>query len=397
MNGRRSPERLLDAWLATEAPPRPPAGLRDDIVHATARIRPRPGWLARLKGNHMDVIVGGRARRDLRLIPMLALLGLLLVALVGAAVVGSRLLEQPRVDLPVQSRMALPAPVVQVVAGDDAVWVATTTDPPLQALWPEAIHRVDLATGAVETVVDDLPDGIVTFAVFEGSIWGSYGDGGQAIRWDAKTGERLETIPLGAGPLEPLAAYGWVWYQNFDDGTVTRIDPATGTPTTISTGWVQGPRALAAGGGLVWAVSPSADWAIGIDPSTATIATQIRNLSFLQSCGIGFALERVWVFQCEDARAELFDSSTGESVGLFEPPNASGLGGVFEHDGRAWVHVHSGAQDVSIVAVDPTSLDVIAAYETGLKSGASAIGPDALWFADGSELVKVPFGLLPKP
>jgi hypothetical protein len=293
---------------------------------------------------------------------VLALLGLLLAALAGAAVVGSRFLDQPRVDLPVVSRFALPAPVVEVVAGDGALSAATTSDPPLQGSPPAAPHRIDPDSGTVRTVLEDLPDGPISFTAIGGSIWASDSPGSRAIRWDAETGDLLQIVPLGEMPLEPLAANGWVWFQNFADGTIIRIDPATGTPTTISTGWVQGPRALAAGGGLVWAVSPGADWAIGIDPATATITTEIRNLSFLQSCGIGFALERVWVFQCEDARAERFDSSTGESVGLFEPPNASALGGVFEHNGRAWVHVHSGVQDVSIAAVDPDSLAVIAAF-----------------------------------
>ena len=66
MNDRRSPERLLAAWFELEAPLGTRDELRDDIYRATRRIRPRPAWLARLKGDHRDISTSGAYRGDPR-------------------------------------------------------------------------------------------------------------------------------------------------------------------------------------------------------------------------------------------------------------------------------------------------------------------------------------------
>jgi dipeptidyl aminopeptidase/acylaminoacyl peptidase len=89
MNDRRSTDRLLSAWLELQAPASAPDDLRTDIHSATASIRPRPGWVARIGGHHMDVITGGAGRRKLSLAPILLVVGLLLALVAGAIYVGS--------------------------------------------------------------------------------------------------------------------------------------------------------------------------------------------------------------------------------------------------------------------------------------------------------------------
>jgi hypothetical protein len=78
--------RLLQEWLESEAPLAAPPDLNDRINTATRSSRPRPAWIARLEGHHMDVIEGGRARSAPRLGLVLAVLGLLVVALAAAAI-----------------------------------------------------------------------------------------------------------------------------------------------------------------------------------------------------------------------------------------------------------------------------------------------------------------------
>ena len=118
-------DRLIAAWLAGEAPNGAPDGLRDHVVSTTAGIRPRPAWLARLKGNHMDVIVGGRSRQRLlprQLVPILAVVGLLLALAGGALLVGSWI----RTADPEPTTYALPRPAFQVIASGDDVWASTS-------------------------------------------------------------------------------------------------------------------------------------------------------------------------------------------------------------------------------------------------------------------------------
>ena len=150
-------ERLLAAWLEVEAPPRAPDGLRDDILTATSRIRPRPVWLARLKGNHMDVIVGGRAGRRpyQRYVPILVAVGLLVALLVGAAIVGSRLLDQSTA-IPAVSRVPFTEPVTQIIQGDDGTTWASTGLNDAGSFQITGIHRVN-------------PDGVTSTPVVTGS------------------------------------------------------------------------------------------------------------------------------------------------------------------------------------------------------------------------------------
>ena len=90
MNTKHRADRLLDVWLQLEAPAAPPPELLTDITARTSSTRPRPAWLARLEGHHMDVIQGGRRTRAPRLGLVLAIIGLLLVAIAAAAFFGSR-------------------------------------------------------------------------------------------------------------------------------------------------------------------------------------------------------------------------------------------------------------------------------------------------------------------
>jgi hypothetical protein len=90
MNTNNRADRLLDVWLQLEAPASPPPELLTTITARTSSIRPRPAWLARLEGHHVDVIQGGRRTGAPRLGLVLAIIGLLLVAFAAAAYIGSR-------------------------------------------------------------------------------------------------------------------------------------------------------------------------------------------------------------------------------------------------------------------------------------------------------------------
>jgi Tol biopolymer transport system component len=89
MNTNDGSDRLLAAWFEADAPASAPDALRTDIYSVTAAIRPRPAWLARLRGNPMDVIAGGAARRNSRLVPILIVVGLLLALLAVGLYAGS--------------------------------------------------------------------------------------------------------------------------------------------------------------------------------------------------------------------------------------------------------------------------------------------------------------------
>lgn len=81
--------RVLQDWFDSEAPERPPSELLDQIASATRSVRPRPSWIARLEGHHMDVIEGGRRAGSPRMAVALVILALLIVAVGTLVFIGS--------------------------------------------------------------------------------------------------------------------------------------------------------------------------------------------------------------------------------------------------------------------------------------------------------------------
>jgi hypothetical protein len=88
MNHDVNVDRLLATWIEEVLPLHEPDDLLDRVLDTTKRRRPRPAWLAQLTGSY----VSSNPRRigvdGLRLVPMIALLGLLVAAAIAVAAIG---------------------------------------------------------------------------------------------------------------------------------------------------------------------------------------------------------------------------------------------------------------------------------------------------------------------
>jgi len=317
----------------------------------------------------------------------------LLIAIAAAAVyVGSNVLRRDAiVPPPGPVTLTMPGEIWGVVAGDDgALWVSTC-DPACGN--PTAVHRVEAATHELRTIVSDLPlIGPVPVTVLGGSVWGSTPEG--AVRFDATTGQRLATIPVGASPLEPIAAFGSVWFPNFGDHSVTRIDPRTGTPTdVVIDGWTGGPRGLWAGRERVWAVSVSDREIASIDPVTDDV-TLLGSIPF-QACSIAESGGRVWVFRCGNGSVQAVDPVTGAAVGEYVTDQK--VAALLDISGQPWmVSVAVDLAPVTLVRVDPLTFEETATYEPPLDARSASQAFGSLWFGDGASLVRVPLADLPR-
>ncbi|HET9522127.1 MAG TPA: hypothetical protein VFO73_13850 [Candidatus Limnocylindrales bacterium] len=428
MNDRRSPERLLSAWFELEAPPGAPDALRDDIHHATRRVRPRPAWLARLKGNHMDVIAGGAQRRDPRLVPILLLVGLLLAIVAAVAFVGSqppnnRLAVIPSGDAtqpsaaapashspsvaPAPSALAdasvsLPYPVLEIIPGDDAMWVSVAGEDTNELA--RAIYRIDPITAEATLVVTDIdtdPTSVVVYVESAGSLWVTT-ETNRMLRFDASTGASLGEIPLDAFPLESAVGFGAVWSPSYDDGTVTRIDPATGeVVATIEIAPFKGDgvRDLAVGTELLWAITPRQDVLVGIDPATNTIAREVPLATGLH-CEVRALAGRVWIEDCESADGfHVIDEAAGREIGRYGA-GVTGLGMPFhENGGVAWFPTGDEVAPFStaIIPVDVATLQnaELASVEVGVIGGGFVPGFDSVWYSVGQQLHRLSLDRLP--
>jgi streptogramin lyase len=74
-------------------------------------------------------------------------------------------------------------------------------------------------------------------------------DHATVVRIDADTGRIRSVLPSGEAPFLLIVASGHVWTQNFEDGTLTHVDPATDTAMTVDVGEVVG---IATDGVAVW-------------------------------------------------------------------------------------------------------------------------------------------------
>ena len=98
-----------------------------------------------------------------------------------------------------------------------------------------------------------------------GSLWASQIVGGDVAnadtvtQIDAQTGkERTIHLTREANELAWSGGYGDLWIDNFSDGSLTRLHPATGAARTVGVGEVATqPTALVVDGSVVWV----ADWA----------------------------------------------------------------------------------------------------------------------------------------
>lgn len=105
MTEQQRADRLVRAFLESEAPDRVPDGLLARIDIATRTSRPRPAWLARLEGHHVDIITGGRRTTGTsRLGLVLAVIALVAVLAAAAIYVGSQ--KPPNVITPAVSPSA---------------------------------------------------------------------------------------------------------------------------------------------------------------------------------------------------------------------------------------------------------------------------------------------------
>ena len=183
----------------------------------------------------------------------------------------------------------------------------------------------------------------------------------------------MQTIKVGNGPVGIVYAAGSVWVANTGDGTITRIDAASGKPTkTLPIAATE----LAFGAGTLWASQRAASRVARIDPRRASVVQRSRSAT--GPTGIAFGSGAAWVANSLDGTVSRIDPATNSVAAddsdreRPERPSRSSARGV-------WVSNEFGG---TLARIDPRTNQVARRINVGNR-------PQGVAIAGGTVLVSV--------
>jgi YVTN family beta-propeller protein len=180
-------------------------------------------------------------------------------------------------------------------------------------------------------------------------------------------------VPVGSSPSAVAAGAGAVWVTNYDDNTVSRIDPATHATQTIPVHST--PSGIAVGAGAVWVANNFGGTVSRIAPAVDRVVQTIRVGN--GPSGVAVGDRSVWVTNSSDATLSRIDAVSGDvsptiPLGGGATDVAVGLGGV-------WV---SDAADGRVLRIDPQTDHVTEPINVGTGPGAITVGFGSVWVAN---------------
>jgi DNA-binding beta-propeller fold protein YncE len=215
-------------------------------------------------------------------------------------------------------------------------------------------------------------------AVDRGGVWltsgGSVsGNGhGELVRIDPATNQVSARYPVGRIPAGVATGAGAVWIANAE-GTVSRVDPATGRVRTIHVGG--SPLGIAVDGDTVWVTDSSTrgESISAIDATTGKVDDPVFVGRTPTALAVGGGW--IWVANSADDTVVRVDAKTHRrapgviKVGREPGDLAYGAGGV-------WVVNESGG---SVTRIDPRRMRAVGEVHVGRGPAAVATAGDAVW------------------
>jgi hypothetical protein len=172
-----------------------------------------------------------------------------------------------------------------------AVWVTDPAEGTSSRTW-----RVDPAGNRLLSPPLRAGEEPLAIETSGGSVWSANHDDGTLRRLDAATGRLLATIELGVEPHAMAVAPDAIWVADAHHHAVLRVDPSGGSVLArIPVGFEAG--LLAAAGGAVWAATrPHPDYPAGIaariDPAANRVTATLRLAG--QATALAADRDRVW-------------------------------------------------------------------------------------------------------
>jgi YVTN family beta-propeller protein len=212
---------------------------------------------------------------------------------------------------------------------------------------------------------------------------------------DASTGRLKGGIAVGARPTAVAVGEGSVWVANFDEQTLSRVDPVTRKELTrIPAGGA--PTGLAVGDGFVWVTHGFVGTVSRIDPGLNRITATLQLGSGVADVVV--AANAVWVVNSIDGTVLRIDPATGALVRTIAVGGSPT--GVAADAHSLWI-----ADRRSVVKVDVATNRVVTRIALRHQATRVAVGGGAVWvsanldnvvtridIATGSAAVEIPVG-----
>jgi hypothetical protein len=285
-------------------------------------------------------------------------------ATIGAALVFTQSRAQKTTTVGITATLRFPGGPDPIAAGRDALWVGfnPALDRRLKTQKFGSLERVNLTSGAVERTLR-IPGFVQAAMRLGNALWVAHGVFGDAFgrkpaeleELDWKSGKLLGRIPFDHGVFDltygdgslwvtvgrspatlmrvdpatrrtigkPIALMrgrafgsafgsGAVWETGFDDGSLARVDPASGHVHRIKVG--DAPVGVVVSAGSVWVALRDRRTVSRLDPRTLHVLETTRvgkNPTYLAA-----AAGLVWVGNQTDGTVTRIDAHTGKTVGL---------------------------------------------------------------------------------
>jgi YVTN family beta-propeller protein len=210
-------------------------------------------------------------------------------------------------------------------------------------------------------------------------------------------GQFVAEIPVGVRPFGIAATDNAIWVENAQDGTVTRIDPATNAVVATVPFGPEGPNShaglsdLAAYDGQVWTINKVDYTLVRIDPATNQVVQEIAVEPAAGSDDVDpfFMLvdeTGIWVTEREGNRLLHIDPATGAVLASLDLPLPGWMAAGF---GSIWVNTNQDTSDSTLVRVDQVTHEIIgeiplASLEALVEPGYVVTGAGTVWVSDFS-------------
>ena len=162
--------------------------------------------------------------------------------------------------------------------------------------------------------------------------------------------EVSEPIAIGTPPLRVAAGPEAVWVTSESDGTLTRLDPDTGTPVGAPRRLGRGVSGVAVGGKWIWVTNPRRGELLRLDPSSGRVLGRVDVRGEPGPIALGGG--RVWLADETGRGITAVNSEGGRVFRQGLPPQAPRLRLAYGAHGL-WV---TNAKAGTVRRVDPRSL-----------------------------------------